>query len=75
MKNIERFRVLVIGRGNAGKTTILQRVCNTVDHPDIFDGKGNKIENVVVQGTLGRGYHNIKDELVFKSNQALYSMT
>ncbi|KIO02866.1 hypothetical protein M404DRAFT_637310 [Pisolithus tinctorius Marx 270] len=68
MKNIERFRVLVIGRGNAGKTTILQRVCNTVDKPDIFDGKGNKIDNVVVQGTLGRGYHNIEDELVFKSN-------
>ncbi|KAI6140657.1 hypothetical protein BKA82DRAFT_245468 [Pisolithus tinctorius] len=68
MKDIERFRVLVIGRGNAGKTTILQRVCNTVDKPDIFDGKGNKIDNVVVQGTLGRGYHNIEDELVFKSN-------
>ncbi|KAI6144560.1 hypothetical protein BKA82DRAFT_4172900 [Pisolithus tinctorius] len=68
MKNIERFRVLVIGRGNAGKTTILRRVCNTVDEPDIFDGKGNKIDNVVVQGTLGRGYHNIEDELVFKSN-------
>ncbi|KIO02924.1 hypothetical protein M404DRAFT_1001837 [Pisolithus tinctorius Marx 270] len=68
MNNIEKFRVLVIGRGNAGKTTILQRVCKTADKPDIFDGKGNKVENVVVQGTLGRGYHNIEHELVFKSN-------
>ncbi|KIN96507.1 hypothetical protein M404DRAFT_162895, partial [Pisolithus tinctorius Marx 270] len=69
LENIEKFRVLVIGRGNAGKTTILQRVCNSVDKPDVFDGEGNKIDNDVVQGTSGRGYHNIEDELVFKSNQ------
>ncbi|KAI6018394.1 hypothetical protein EDC04DRAFT_454890 [Pisolithus marmoratus] len=68
MKGIRKFRVLVIGRANAGKTTILQRVCNTVDKPEIFDGNGNKIDNAVVQGTLGRGYHNIEDELVFRSN-------
>ncbi|KAI6013781.1 hypothetical protein EDC04DRAFT_2757514 [Pisolithus marmoratus] len=29
MENIKKFRVLVIGRANAGKTTILQRVCKT----------------------------------------------
>ncbi|KAI6107136.1 hypothetical protein EDD16DRAFT_1476077 [Pisolithus croceorrhizus] len=68
MVNIERFRVLVMGRANAGKTTILQRVCNTVDKPEIFDGNGKKIDNAVVQGTLGRGYHNIEHELVFQSN-------
>ncbi|KAI5986554.1 hypothetical protein EDC04DRAFT_2913285 [Pisolithus marmoratus] len=68
MKRIEKFRVLVIGRANAGKTTILQRVCNTVDKPEIFDGNGNKIDNAVVEGTLGRGHHNIEDELVFRSN-------
>ncbi|KAI6095549.1 hypothetical protein EDD16DRAFT_1720683 [Pisolithus croceorrhizus] len=68
MEDIKRFRVLVMGRANAGKTTILQRVCNTVDKPEIFDGKGKKIDNAVVQGTLGRGYHNIEHELVFQSN-------
>ncbi|KAI6112890.1 GTP-binding protein [Pisolithus sp. B1] len=68
MKNIKRFRILVLGRANAGKTTILQRVCNSTDKPEIFDGNGNKIEDVVVQGTLTRGYHDIKHELVFKSN-------
>ncbi|KAI6030652.1 GTP-binding protein [Pisolithus orientalis] len=57
LENIEKFRILVIGRGNAGKTTILQRVCNSVDEPDVFDGEGNK-----------HGYHKIDDELVFKSN-------
>ncbi|KAI6158946.1 hypothetical protein EDD17DRAFT_930063 [Pisolithus thermaeus] len=68
MKNIKHFRILVMGRANAGKTTILQRVCNSTDKPEIFDGKGNKTEDVVVQGTLTRGHHDIKHELVFKSN-------
>jgi predicted GTPase len=28
-----RFRVLIIGRANAGKTSILQRVCDTTEIP------------------------------------------
>jgi hypothetical protein len=31
-----KFRVLIIGRANAGKTTILQRVCNTTESPVIY---------------------------------------
>jgi GTPase SAR1 family protein len=31
-----RFRVLIIGRANAGKTSILQRVCDTTESPDIY---------------------------------------
>ena len=31
-----KFRVLIIGRANAGKTTILQRVCDTTDSPTIY---------------------------------------
>ena len=27
------FRILVIGRANAGKTTVLKRVCNTTEDP------------------------------------------
>jgi hypothetical protein len=30
-----RFRVLIIGRANAGKTSILQRVCDTNESPKI----------------------------------------
>ncbi|KAI6125872.1 hypothetical protein EDD16DRAFT_381002 [Pisolithus croceorrhizus] len=40
---IRRFRVLVMGRANAGKTTILQRVCNTTDQPEIFDAEGREV--------------------------------
>ena len=31
-----RFRVLIIGRANAGKTSILQRVCDTFGSPEIY---------------------------------------
>jgi septin family protein len=34
-----QFRVLVIGRANAGKTSILQRVCETTESPTIYQGK------------------------------------
>ena len=33
-----RFRVLIIGRANAGKTSILQRVCETTESPIIYRG-------------------------------------
>ncbi|KAJ8583161.1 GTP-binding protein [Rhizopogon salebrosus TDB-379] len=64
-----RFRILVVGRANAGKTTLLQRICNTTEKPEIFDRMGNKIGAAVVQGTVNRGYHNIENELVFRSNR------
>ncbi|KAG1845274.1 hypothetical protein C8R48DRAFT_750779 [Suillus tomentosus] len=56
-ESIGRFRVLIVGRANAGKTTILQKVCNTTDQPEVYDAKGNK-----------RGNHDITNEMVFKSN-------
>jgi GTP-binding protein EngB required for normal cell division len=42
-KMIGRFRILIMGRANAGKTTILQKVCNTTDDPEIYDTKGKKV--------------------------------
>ncbi|KAL4074898.1 hypothetical protein V8B97DRAFT_2022508 [Scleroderma yunnanense] len=54
---IGRIRILVIGRSNAGKTTLLQRICNTIELPKVFNSKGEK-----------RGEHNIEDELIFRSN-------
>ncbi|KAG5649287.1 hypothetical protein H0H81_004834, partial [Sphagnurus paluster] len=52
-KKAGRFRILVIGRANAGKTTILQKVCNTTDQPEIFDKEGNKLDPAVVNPTGG----------------------
>jgi GTP-binding protein EngB required for normal cell division len=33
-----QFRVLIIGRANAGKTSILQRVCDTMESAIIYRG-------------------------------------
>ena len=38
------FRILVIGRANAGKTTLLKRVCNTTKDPCIY----NDFKNLVI---------------------------
>ena len=40
------FRVLIVGRANAGKTTILQRVCETTESPKIFRVSGGRREEV-----------------------------
>jgi len=45
-EKIGRFRILVVGRANAGKTTLLQRVCNTTENPEVFDGAGNKVNTI-----------------------------
>ena len=37
------FRILVIGRANAGKTTLLKRVCNTTEEPCIYDEGNNNL--------------------------------
>ncbi|KAN0082400.1 hypothetical protein V8E55_008195 [Tylopilus felleus] len=53
----QRFRILVIGRANAGKTTLLQRVCRTTESPIIHDQRGDE-----------RGEHDIEHEISFESN-------
>jgi GTPase SAR1 family protein len=50
-----RFRILVIGRANAGKTTLLQRVCNTTEDPCIYDENNKNLVSV----------HSPEDEFCF----------
>ncbi|KAG6326026.1 hypothetical protein ID866_13063 [Astraeus odoratus] len=68
-ERIGRFRILVIGRANAGKTTILQRVCNTTDLPEVFDGERNKSWTPSANNCYQRGCHNVRNEFVFRSNE------
>ena len=44
------FRVLIIGRANAGKTSILQRVCDTTDSPAVYRRTGDGKMNEKVRG-------------------------
>ncbi|THV05872.1 hypothetical protein K435DRAFT_789890 [Dendrothele bispora CBS 962.96] len=54
----KHFRVLVIGRANAGKTTLLKRVCNTDEDPCIYDEENKNL----------RGIHNVNRAFAFKSS-------
>ncbi|KAG8827366.1 hypothetical protein FRC18_009908 [Serendipita sp. 400] len=63
-----QFRILIIGRANAGKTTILQKVCNAIERPVVYNTRGEKIDPVILEASASRGIHNIEDEMVFKSN-------
>ncbi|KAL4072043.1 era-like GTP-binding protein [Scleroderma citrinum] len=76
---IGHFRVLVIGRSNAGKTTLLQRVCNSIELPEVTNSKGGKVVYLVPQyfhdlvhypmwSTTRKGHVNIEDEIIFQSN-------
>ncbi|KAG2040187.1 era-like GTP-binding protein [Suillus americanus] len=67
-EKIGRFRILVIGRANAGKTTILQRVCNTRENPEIYNSAGKKIDATVLTASTERGEHDIENEMVFRNN-------
>ncbi|KAG6826372.1 hypothetical protein H0H92_016105, partial [Tricholoma furcatifolium] len=68
-KRAGRFRVLIVGRANSGKTTILQRVCKSAKAPVIYGPGGFKIDiDKVLQPSAERGLHDIEDEMIFKSN-------
>ncbi|KAG0699590.1 hypothetical protein DFH29DRAFT_774975, partial [Suillus ampliporus] len=73
--------ILIIGRANAGKTTILKRVCNTWENPEIRNSAGEKVHIMIpVEFVLlsrwqralmwsKRGEHDIENEMVFSSNE------
>ena len=45
---IGHFRILVIGRSKVGKTTLLQRICNTTELPEIYNSKGEKVKYLIM---------------------------
>jgi len=69
-RRFQEFRILVIGRANAGKTTILKRFCNTREKPEIFDCNGKPLEYdaSILEPTAQRGLHEIENNFVFQSN-------
>ncbi|KAG6867802.1 hypothetical protein C0993_010870 [Termitomyces sp. T159_Od127] len=83
-KKYTHFRILVIGRANAGKTTVLKRVCNTTEDPRFYDEKNNAlleptsevIHTLLLLGLADeqqflyeqRGHHDINRPFVFEDN-------
>ncbi|KAF8139415.1 hypothetical protein K438DRAFT_1637665 [Mycena galopus ATCC 62051] len=65
-KKCGHFRILIIGRANAGKTTILKKVCDSTKDPKIFSPTGKKVSSSCAEKQ--RGEHDIDNQLIFKSN-------
>ncbi|KAF7368426.1 GTP-binding protein [Mycena venus] len=64
-----RFRILVIGRRNAGKTTILKKMCDS-DGSDlrIVDRYGLEVDPSILEPDRQRGMSDIENEITFRSN-------
>ena len=56
-KECPQFRILVIGKANAGKTTILRKVCNASPDakPIVHDGEGNLVEYAIEEERVEKG--------------------
>jgi GTPase SAR1 family protein len=46
-----QFRILIMGKANAGKTTILRKVCNAKPDakPIVYDAEGNEVQQEIQQ--------------------------
>ncbi|KAH0839463.1 hypothetical protein J3R83DRAFT_264, partial [Lanmaoa asiatica] len=66
MEKFRWFRILIIGRENAGKNTILQNICNLTEDLEIYDAQGQKIQFTKLRYTK---IHDINYKMIFKSNQ------
>ncbi|KAJ7193411.1 GTP-binding protein [Mycena pura] len=64
-RQCSHFRILVIGRANAGKTTLLKKVCNSIEDPVIFSPSGDVVISPLC---FLRGLHDIENQLIFQSN-------
>ncbi|KAJ7480353.1 hypothetical protein B0H11DRAFT_1808302, partial [Mycena galericulata] len=62
-----KFRVLILGRANAGKTTMLERLMGAA--MDTAEVRRNRkvLRDQIVRGESDRGVHNIEDEIHFSS--------
>ncbi|KAJ7466534.1 hypothetical protein FB451DRAFT_1261105 [Mycena latifolia] len=64
-----RFRILVLGRRNAGKTTILKKMCGSDGNDlEIVNVEGEKVDPSILEPNRQRGMSNIENEITFKSN-------
>src|SRR5260370_37496216 len=59
-----QFRVLIIGRANAGKTSILQRICETTESPVIYRRHGRGREKVYGPTSSSASQSNLTAEQV-----------
>ncbi|KAF8345164.1 hypothetical protein F5887DRAFT_960972 [Amanita rubescens] len=70
------FRILVIGRANAGKTTILEKVCRVARGtiPIIYDKEGKPLQPTLTHliPSIERGIHDIEHQITYKGSNFIF---
>ncbi|KAG9004960.1 hypothetical protein FRB94_001929 [Tulasnella sp. JGI-2019a] len=62
-------RILIVGKANAGKTSILKNICGETDIPIVRDPKGNLVVDLkTLDPTLARGMHDMTFEITYPSH-------
>ncbi|KDQ52738.1 hypothetical protein JAAARDRAFT_702142 [Jaapia argillacea MUCL 33604] len=69
-----QFRILVIGKANAGKTTILHKVCNATPEtkPIVYDQNGKEAFSAFQKPTAERGEHNIEHQITYPGSHFIF---
>lgn len=73
-QNCPLFCVLVIGPANAGKMTILQKVCNTTDDPEIHGRGGEKVHNLSIQNQINTDHTTYSQVETSVTSSAMVSL-
>ncbi|KAG9030641.1 hypothetical protein FRB95_003656 [Tulasnella sp. JGI-2019a] len=64
----EQSRILIIGKANAGKTSILKKICSETEMPIIRDVNGKPLtETETLHPMLTHGMHDIENEIIYPS--------
>ncbi|KAF8334509.1 hypothetical protein F5887DRAFT_892640 [Amanita rubescens] len=68
------FRILVIGRANAGKTTILEKVCGVAKgtKPMIYDKGGKSASATHLTPSIERGLHDIEHQITYPGSNFIF---
>ncbi|KAF8729817.1 hypothetical protein AX14_005982 [Amanita brunnescens Koide BX004] len=70
------FRILIIGRASAGKTTILEKVCGVAKgtKPIIYDKNGSQLEPSVIHlmPSIERGLHDIEHQITYPGSNFIF---
>ncbi|KAG9033784.1 hypothetical protein FRB95_014272 [Tulasnella sp. JGI-2019a] len=65
---VTQSRILLIGKANAGKTSILKKICGETEIPIVYDRDGKVLAGLpTLNPTLARGMHDINYEIIYPS--------
>ena len=71
------FRILIVGRANAGKTTILEKVCGVAQgtQPEIYDAHGHRLKANTKEEPIEKSKFKLALKGLFPSKPSVTHLT